>query len=107
MGREPVENYRSPERFAAELYLLRRHPTPFCPSATLPDVGSCVSREAAGTPLVAVRGADGEVNVFRNACRHRGTQVASGSGCAKAFVCGYHGWTYGLDGNLRQVRQGA
>ena len=37
--REPVEHYRSPERFAAELALvLRRFPTPFCPSAALPEL---------------------------------------------------------------------
>src|SRR5262249_20550041 len=26
-----------------------------------------------------------------------------GAGCEKAFVCRYHGWTYGLDGRLRHV----
>jgi phenylpropionate dioxygenase-like ring-hydroxylating dioxygenase large terminal subunit len=29
-------------------------------------------------PLVAVRGGDGKVRVFRNARRHRGTQIMSG-----------------------------
>ncbi len=101
--REPVEHYRSEARLAAELGVFRRHPTPFCPSAALPEAGSYVAREAAGTPLLAVRGTDAEVRVFRNACRHRGTQVANGSGCSKAFVCRYHGWTYGLDGALRHV----
>jgi len=102
--REPVEHYRSPERLAAELELvLRRFPTPFCPSAALPETGSYVARDAAGTPLLAVRGNDGRVRTFRNACRHRGTQLASGSGCAKAFRCPYHAWTYGLDGRLRHV----
>jgi phenylpropionate dioxygenase-like ring-hydroxylating dioxygenase large terminal subunit len=99
--REPVENYRSKERLAAEIErVLQRTPTAFCPSAALPEPGSYIAREAAGTPLVVVRGADGQVRGFRNACRHRGTQVAEGSGCAKAFVCRYHGWTYGLDGRL-------
>jgi len=102
--REPVDSYRSPERFAAELEMvLRRHPIPFCPSAALPQAGSYVARDAAETPIIAVRGNDGEVRAFRNACRHRGTQLASGSGCEKAFVCPYHGWTYGLDGALRHV----
>ena len=102
--REPVAHYRSPERLELERTLvLRRYPTPFCPSAALPDAGSYVAHEAAGTPLLAVRGQDGAVRVFRNACRHRGTQLAEGSGCAKAFVCRYHGWTYALDGRLRGV----
>ncbi len=101
--REPVENYRSEPRFAVERRVLRRHPTGFCPSAALPTPGSYVAREAAGTPLLAVRVNDGRVRVFRNACRHRGTELASGAGCEKAFACRYHGWTYNLDGSLRHV----
>ncbi len=101
--RERVENYRSPERYAAELALLRHFPVPYCPSAALPETGSYIARQAAGTPLVVVRDAGGKVRAFRNACRHRGMEVASGSGCKKAFACRYHGWTYGLDGTLRRV----
>ena len=83
--------------------MLRRYPTPFCPSAALSGAGSYVARSAAGTPLLAVRGTDGQARVLRNACRHRGTQLAAGAGCAKAFMCRYHGWTYDLDGGLRYV----
>lgn len=102
--REPVANYRSPERLQAELErVLRRAPTPFCPSAAVPEAGSFVTREAAGIPIVVVRGSDGRVRAFRNACRHRGMQVASGTGCARAFVCRYHGWTYNLEGRLRHI----
>jgi len=102
--REPVDNYRSNERMAEEVELaFRRTPTPFCPSAALLDVGSYVARDAAGTPLIAVRAQDGTVRAFRNACRHRGAQLATGSGCAKALVCPYHGWTYNLEGRLRGV----
>jgi phenylpropionate dioxygenase-like ring-hydroxylating dioxygenase large terminal subunit len=102
--REPVANYRSQARLDAELErVLRKTPTPFCPSAALPEVGSYVARTAAGTPVVALRDADGRVRAFRNVCRHRGMEVMSGSGCARALTCRYHGWTYGLDGSLRHV----
>jgi phenylpropionate dioxygenase-like ring-hydroxylating dioxygenase large terminal subunit len=101
--REPVENYRSRERLDAELAVLRRSPLAFCPSAALPEPGAYVARESAGTPLVVVRGRDGEVRAFRNACRHRGAQVASGSGCTRTFSCPYHGWVYELDGTLKHV----
>lgn len=102
--REPVENYRSQRRLDAEIErVLRPMLTPFCPSAALPHVGSFVAREAAGRPIVVVRGEDGAVRAFQNVCRHRGMRIAQGSGCAKAFVCGYHGWTYTLDGRLRHI----
>ena len=38
-----------------------------------------------------------------NACRHRGMKMADGHGCAKALVCGYHGWAYKLDGRLDYI----
>ncbi len=101
--REPTENYRSTERLAAELAMFRRIPMPFCPSAALPDVGSYVARSSAGTPLIVVRSQDGIVRAFRNACRHRGRQLVSGSGCVRSFVCQYHGWAYRLDGCLQHI----
>ena len=100
---EPAEHYVSPQRFDAEIKVLRRTPTPFCPSAALPEVGSYVARRAALTPIVAVRGTDGIVRAFRNACRHRGVQLVDGAGCRKALTCPYHAWTYGLDGQLRGI----
>lgn len=101
--REPVDNYRSKSRFDSELALMRRTPTAFCPSAALHGPGSFLSRHAALTPILAVRGADGVVRAFRNACRHRGAPVACGAGRNDNFVCPYHGWTYGLNGELRGV----
>ena len=102
--KEPVENYFSQQRFNQEIQLLRRLPVPFCSSAALPEKGSYIARQASGTPLLTVRGADGEVRSFINACRHRGMQVAQGIGCSnKAFVCPYHAWSYSLDGKLLNI----
>jgi len=101
--KEPVKNYVDQERFYKEIKLLRSQPVPFCPSSALPEKGSYVSRIAAGTPILVTRDEEGEVNAFINACRHRGMQVASGSGCKKSFVCPYHGWTYGLKGENRNI----
>jgi phenylpropionate dioxygenase-like ring-hydroxylating dioxygenase large terminal subunit len=101
--KEPVANYLSQERFESEIALLRSLPVVFCLSAMLPDKGSYVARKAAGTPLLVVRGDDGKVRAFINGCRHRGMQVAKNSGCARAFVCPYHAWTYGLEGELKHI----
>lgn len=102
--KEPVSNYHSKERFDAEISLLRRSPIPYCPSAALPDNGSFIARTASGTPLLVVRGEDGVVRAFINACKHRGMKVADGSGCKKkAFVCPYHAWAYDLNGKLKNI----
>lgn len=101
--REPVQNYRCAKRLEAEIKLLRSRYIPFCPSAALAEPGAYVARDAAGTPILATRGDDGVVRAFRNTCRHRGNVLAEGMGCARAFMCGYHGWTYTLEGALRHV----
>ena len=101
--REPAESYRSVARFDAELELLRRAPAPFCPSAFVAEPGTFVARTVAGIPLVAVRGRDHRMRVFMNTCRHRGTQIVEGSGCAPSLTCPFHGWTYALDGRLRHI----
>lgn len=98
--KEPVENYTSKDRLDQERALFKKFPTAICPSAALKKRGDYITYTAAGTPLIIVRGKDGAARGFKNACRHRGTQVAKGSGCAGAFVCPYHGWSYGLDGAL-------
>lgn len=97
---EPVENYHSETRFKKELTLLRSTPTPYCPSIALSKPGDYIARRAADTSLIVVRGKDGKARGFKNACRHRGTELVAGKGCTGAFVCPYHGWSYGLDGAL-------
>ena len=82
---------------------MRRLPVPFCPLAALPELGSYVARSSAGVPIVVVRDLDGTIRAFRNACRHRGMQLAEGTGCTKIFRCTYHGWAYRLDGRLEYV----
>jgi choline monooxygenase len=62
--------------------------------------GSYFTATVGGEPLVVVRGKDGEVRALSNVCRHRAGPVACGEGKRPAFVCGYHGWSYALDGRL-------
>ncbi|MDQ5873703.1 MAG: Rieske (2Fe-2S) protein, partial [Acidobacteriota bacterium] len=62
--------------------------------------GSYFTAEVAGEPLLLVRGADERLRALSNVCRHRAGPVAKGEGTCGAFRCGYHGWSYGLDGRL-------
>lgn len=51
-------------------------------------------------PVVVVRGRDGALRAFSNVCQHRAMLVAEGRGNARALLCQYHHWSYGLDGRL-------
>jgi choline monooxygenase len=64
------------------------------------NAGDYFTTELVGEPLLIVRGADGKLRGFYNVCRHRAGPPAEGCGSRKLFRCGYHGWTYGLDGTL-------
>jgi phenylpropionate dioxygenase-like ring-hydroxylating dioxygenase large terminal subunit len=62
--------------------------------------GDYFTTELAGEPLLFARGSDGKLRGFYNVCRHRAGPPAEGCGSRKVFRCGYHGWTYDLDGTL-------
>jgi choline monooxygenase len=62
--------------------------------------GDFLAAEVAGEPVVVARGEDGVLRAFSNVCRHRAGPVACGRGHRPSLRCGYHGWTYGLDGRL-------
>ncbi len=72
--------------------------------AELPEPGSYVTRRMGRQPVIVCRDRDGRVRVLLNSCTHRGaTVLRPGYGRARAFVCMYHGWTFGLDGRLASV----
>jgi len=52
---------------------------------------------------VIVRGDDGKIRGFVNACRHRGNLLCTGKGHSSRLRCPYHRWQYGLDGRLLVV----
>ncbi|HZS04342.1 MAG TPA: SRPBCC family protein [Blastocatellia bacterium] len=62
--------------------------------------GDYFTTTIADEPIIVVRGADDRLRALSNVCRHRAGPVAEGAGNRKVFQCGYHGWTYRLDGKL-------
>ena len=76
-----------------------------CHASELPDRGSFILWRKLGSPIVIVRGKDDTIRAFYNTCRHRGAPlVKEDSGKLSRFVCGYHAWTYSLDGDLVGLR---
>lgn len=103
--------YTSPERLAQEVdVLFRRGPTYFGLSAELPEPGSYLSGTVGGVPVTVVRQRDGSLAGVVNACRHRAAPLYDERGTVgKRVVCGYHAWSYELDGKLhsRPLSRGA
>jgi choline monooxygenase len=66
----------------------------------LAEPGAYVATTMGGEPVLVARGEDGTLRALSNVCRHRAGPVAQGEGQLTRFRCGYHGWTYGLDGRL-------
>lgn len=64
------------------------------------EPGQFFTASVAGEPLVVVRGEDEVLRALSNVCRHRAGPVAEGCGAREKFRCGYHGWSYALDGRL-------
>jgi phenylpropionate dioxygenase-like ring-hydroxylating dioxygenase large terminal subunit len=80
----------------------------------LPRKGSYFTKEidAARTSVIILRDTDGEVRSFYNVCRHRGNKLVwqdfpkeETAGTCRQFTCKYHGWRYGLTGDLTFVQQ--
>jgi choline monooxygenase len=62
--------------------------------------GDYMTMQIGSEPLVIVRDHKGVVRAFLNVCRHRQSKIAQGSGNTRTLVCGYHCWTYTLQGDL-------
>ena len=67
---------------------------------TIAEPESFFTADVIGEPVVVVRDQQGALRAFSNVCRHRAGPIAAGSGCKNVLRCGYHGWTYALDGRL-------
>lgn len=87
------------ERIFKRSWLLAGH------VSELEKPGDFVTFDAVNERAIIVRGADGKLRGFHNVCRHRGGRIvrADEGNCNKAIVCPFHGWTYNLDGSLKNV----
>src|SRR5262245_9533298 len=71
-----------------------------CRLEEIPRVGDFVEYWVADQSVIVVRTGPEEVKAYQNACRHRATQLAVGSGSfvGRQIVCPFHGWRWNLDG---------
>jgi len=69
----------------------------------IPATGDWIEYRLFDQSWLLVRGRDGNVRGFVNACRHRGNRLCAGKGHASLFLCPYHNWSYGPEGQLLTV----
>lgn len=75
-----------------------------CTVDCVPDPGDYREYEIAGLSILVVRGDDGLLRAFQNACPHRGNSLLRGSGTGLDQIrCTYHHWCFDLRGRLRSI----
>src|SRR5262249_18285543 len=52
---------------------------------------------------LVVRVAEDKIKAYYNACLHRGRALKTEPGNCAKFVCGFHGWSWKLDGSLDRI----
>ncbi|MEQ8436660.1 MAG: aromatic ring-hydroxylating dioxygenase subunit alpha [Ilumatobacter fluminis] len=96
--------YTDPERHAHEMAAIAGSPVAALASSELAAPGDFVTTTLAGVPVIVTRDRSGDLHAMRNVCAHRGATVETReSGSARIFSCGFHAWSYDLDGSLRSV----
>ena len=74
-------------------------------AAEIPEAGDFITHQLGRDSILMVRQSDGAVRAFHNVCPHRGNRLTQAmEGSVEAFVCSYHGWTFGGDGTLIKVQ---
>jgi nitrite reductase/ring-hydroxylating ferredoxin subunit len=78
----------------------------------IPEVGNYLTYDILDDSLLIVRTAPDTIKAYYNVCSHRGrrlvdTPKGERNACGKRanFVCGFHSWTYNLDGKCIHIPQ--
>ncbi|SEP67243.1 Rieske [2Fe-2S] domain-containing protein [Solimonas aquatica] len=76
-----------------------------CREEHIPETGDYYVYDIGPYSFIVTRVSDREIRAYYNACLHRGTKLrASGTeGFAEEFKCSFHGWSWSIDGNCREV----
>jgi len=68
----------------------------------LQHTGDYVVHELADQPIIVVNTGAG-IKAFHNVCRHRAGPLAYKNGHGETLICKYHGWSYHLNGQLKNA----
>jgi nitrite reductase/ring-hydroxylating ferredoxin subunit len=98
--------YTSPTFFEQEMQSLWPRTWQWaCREEHVPDVGDTYVYDIGRYSVIVVRSGEDTIEAFLNSCTHRGTRLLAGegSGYSPAFTCPFHGWSWELDGSIRNI----
>ena len=109
----PVEAYISADYVRAERDgLWRKAWLQACRLEEIPEVGNFVTYDILDDSIIVVRQAPDRIAAFYNVCSHRGRRLVdtppgqkNARGDQVRFICGFHGWTYDLEGRCSHILQ--
>ena len=75
-----------------------------CHESDIPNVGDTHVYDIAELSYLVIRVSESEVKAYPNACLHRGRALCdSHRQELKALRCPFHGWSWNLDGSLKEI----
>jgi phenylpropionate dioxygenase-like ring-hydroxylating dioxygenase large terminal subunit len=102
----PYERYTSKAFFDLEIEKLWPKVWQWaCREETIPEVGDHHVYDVGPYSILVVRAAPDEIKAYWNSCLHRGTQLrpSDSTGNVPHLRCPFHGWTWNLDGSLKEI----
>jgi phenylpropionate dioxygenase-like ring-hydroxylating dioxygenase large terminal subunit len=106
LGSEPIPAERYTSEAFFELERERLWPRVWqmaCREEDIPEVGDFHVYDIVGRSFLIVRAAPDRIRAYYNSCLHRGRRLATEDGHADRLRCGFHGWTWNLDGALQSM----
>ncbi|QXQ07096.1 aromatic ring-hydroxylating dioxygenase subunit alpha [Sphingosinicellaceae bacterium] len=100
------DRYTSPEFFEREMRDLWPKVWQWaCREEHLPETGDYITYDVGRYSILITRVSPTEIKAYHNVCLHRGTQLrpSESSGTATDFRCPFHGWSWNLDGSLKNI----
>jgi phenylpropionate dioxygenase-like ring-hydroxylating dioxygenase large terminal subunit len=77
----------------------------------IPEVGNFITYDILGDSVIIVRTGADEIKAHHNVCTHRGRRLIdtpagkrNAVGKKASFICGYHAWTYNLEGRCTYIQ---
>lgn len=74
-----------------------------CREEDIPEVGDVHVYDIIDRSVLVVRSGPDTIEAFPNSCLHRGRKLMDESGRVENMRCGFHGWSWNLDGSIRSV----